>query len=437
MTRDLLRSMRILLSALALLALLAPMAVLVPPSATAAESRSCAWIAKVDPTAVNVLYPDEAASYWVFALPLVRGETIVLRGKYPHSRYFSFTSYDPLLRSADGLHDSAITPDLGSTNPFLPRADRTASRRAYTVTVRPGDRPETAAPNALFTGSQDGTRSNPGLAVVIYRNYLPDAGLGVDGGVGLPSVSVRSVLGEVEMPACAYPTVPDSDLNQMLAALSPPVMTPPLIGSPTPQWTKFVNLPTAVANFATTSLTDSLVSDLLTPVTTTLPSGGFADNPDNKYISTVLSSSYGDVAVIQGTMPTFPSTYQGQRRLGDAQMRYWSMCSEEFVSSRYYDCLVDEEVPLGPGRTFTIMVSTAENRPANATPECGIAWLPMGPAPDTVMILRNMLPALDFPWSIQQARPGHEQEDLGRYYPVTRYHSLAEAEALGCSEAAR
>ncbi len=435
MNRGLRLSKRILLSVLIPVAFLAPLAVV--PAQAATESRSCAWIVKVDPTAANLLYPDEAAAYWAFVLPLLPGQSIVLRGTYPHSRYFSFTTYDPTLRSADGLYDAEIVPDRGSANPFVAGADRTASKRAYTVTVRPGSRPENAPPNALYAGSSDGVSGGLGYAAVIYRNYRPDVGYGEDGGVGLPSVAVRSLFGEVAVPTCNHPTVPQTAFNQALAALSPPVPTPPLLGSPTPQWSKFVNLPTAVTTFATTTLTGSLVGDLLKPLTMSLPTGGFADNPDNKYISTVLSSSHGEVALIEGAMPTFPATHQGQGRMEAAQLRYWSMCSLEFLTTRYYDCLVDDEVSLSPDRSFTIMVSTAAQRPANATQACGIGWLPMGPAPDTVMILRNMLPAPDFTQSVQAARPGHEKEDLGRFYPTTRYLSVAQAEALGCSGGTR
>ena len=143
----------------------------------------------------------------------------------------------------------------------------------------------------------------------------------------------------------------------------------------------------------------------------------------------------GHVAVITGRMPTFPRTYAGQHTMGTGQLRYWSMCSEEFASTRYYGCATDDEVPLGPGRRFTIMVSTAARRPANAVSACGVTWLPAGPAPDTIMIERNMLPGRSFNHSIQAARYGHERADLGAYYPTTRYLTTAAAERLGCTRA--
>lgn len=49
--------------------------------------------------------------------------------------FFSFTasSIYGVIRSY--LYDDAIKPDPGSTNPFLPGANRSAVHRNYTVTV--------------------------------------------------------------------------------------------------------------------------------------------------------------------------------------------------------------------------------------------------------------------------------------------------------------
>jgi hypothetical protein len=401
-------------------------------SASADETRSCAWGLKVDPTGANVLFPDQAAHYWATQLPAVPGETLTLTGRFPHSRYLSFTSYDPALRSADGLSDVAIAPDPGSTNPFRVGADRQATRRSYTVHVVLGDRPTTPAPNTLYTGSTDGSRSHQAFSL-IYRNYRQDAGYGDDGGSRLPDVAVTLPSGQsVPLPTCDEPTVPPNDVNDQVAAAAPPVGYPGLVGTDPPVWRKFYNLPTSAAYTVSTPYTGSAIGDTLSPATTATAPGGFADNPDNKYVATVVSSGLGDVAVIQATLPVTPQTFQGQRRMGDGQLRYWSMCSEEFASGRFYGCLVDDQVPLDHARTYTLMVSTAAHRPRNATTRCGVAWLPMGPAVDTVLLERNMLAAPGFRQSVQRARYGHEQTDLGAYYPRTRYLTVPQAQALGC-----
>lgn len=395
------------------------------------EERSCGWLAKMDPAGFNVLFPDEAAHYWVLQAALLPGDTLRLLGEYPHSRYFSFTTYDPALRSADGIRDIDIRPAKGSTNPFRAGADREAERRSYAVDVVVGDRPTAPKPNTVYTGSQDGSRTSP-IVTLIYRNYRQDAGYGDDGGVGLPDVAVRTAAGDTVIPDCQAPTIPETGLNDSIADAEPLVPFA-LVGAPEPIWRKFYNLPTSAAYFATTPTTGSVVGDTLSPLTTSTASGGFADNPDNKYLTTVVSSGAGEVAVIRGAMPTFADTYRGARRMPAGQVRYWSLCSEEFASGRFYGCLVDDQVPLRAARTFTIVVSPPGLRPSNAYRRCGIAWLPTGPAPDTVLLLRNMLAAPDFTRSIQAARYGHERDDLGRYYPTTTYRTRSQVEAWGCS----
>jgi hypothetical protein len=81
---------------------------------------------------------------------------------------------------------------------------------------------------------------------------------------------------------------------------------------------------------------------------------------------------------------------------------------------------------------YTIVVSSAAHRPAGPLRRCGIDYLTAGPMFDTVLIVRNMLPAPGFRHSIQRARPGRLRSDLGAYFPRIRYVSAARLAALGC-----
>jgi hypothetical protein len=192
-----------------------------------AETRNCAWQAKIDPYGVNALFPDRAARYWLLQLPAAAGMSLDIHGRFPHSRYISFTSYDPALGSVDGLDDARIRPDQGSRNPFLAGASRRVpdGRRAYTVRVVQGPRPSRPAANHLYTGSSDGSRSAAYFSV-IYRDYRPDRGYGDDGGVGLPSVTVRTPAGAVPLPACTAPVAPATGLNDTVAHGALPAATP-------------------------------------------------------------------------------------------------------------------------------------------------------------------------------------------------------------------
>jgi hypothetical protein len=91
--------------------------------------------------------------------------------------------------SAQGLDTTCqLAPDPGSSNPFVPGADRTVTQRSYTAFIEVGSRPAQPAPNTLYTGdSQGGT--------FLYRVYVPDSGRDQKGGVPLPRVTLESADG--------------------------------------------------------------------------------------------------------------------------------------------------------------------------------------------------------------------------------------------------
>ena len=411
-----------LVAALAGTAIAAPLA-LADPTGGPTESRSCAWAVKIDPNGVNALFPDQFARYWVLDLPAAPGTSLTIKGRFPHARYTSFTSYDTALRSADGLPDVAIAPDPGSTNPFVAGASRTTSKRSYTVHVVQGAPPAKRARNTLYTSSADGTKTGTTFLVAL-RIYEPDRGLDDTGGVPLPTVSIDSPGGSVTLPGCAMPTAP-TGTNDVMSQQSAPYRGTKDSGDGPIVWHKFYNLPAA---FAVATGQQPLV-DL---ARSTTPKGGFADNPDNKYVSAVVSTAAAPAVIIQARLPVTPLTRGGEARMQPAQLRYWSMCSNELATERFWGCVMDDELPLSAGRAFTIVVTAAADRPRNARPSCGIAWLPAGPGEDTVLIERNMLPSPDFRDSIQRARYDHERHDLGAYYPTARYASIAQVEKLGC-----
>jgi hypothetical protein len=98
-----------------------------------------------------------------------------------------------------------------------------------------------------------------------------------------------------------------------------------------------------------------------------------------------------------------------------------------------YGCTHDEEVPLDVQGDYTLVISTAANRPSNTTAACGVIWLPAGPTAQTVVILRNMLPAPEFANAIQNATQGTELQTMGPSYPNGRYYTVSAFEQTGCN----
>ena len=126
--------------------------------------------------------------------------------------------------------------------------------------------------------------------------------------------------------------------------------------------------------------------------------GGFYSNRDSAYIYAHLSQVFGPVVVVQGRLPRFPRTYTEPRRMPDAELRWWSLCTgESRVTTRTPDCLADRQVLERSGRNYTVAVSTAANRPSNARASCGVAWLDWGNRGDGagdpnygVLVMRNI-----------------------------------------------
>jgi hypothetical protein len=423
-------------------AALGAFAILVGGAASAAPDRppastgtSCAWPARLDPTVANSLYPDSSANYWITDLPAVPGATLTITGQFPYGRYMSFTSYTPYLFSVDGIHDRQIAPDPGSRNPYLPGADRRVAARNYSVTVVFGPRPASPPPNTLYTTSADGSRTGDTFELA-YRVYLPDKGKDDKGGVPLPGITINLPgAPSVAIPPCRGPGVPSNGLNDAVAEAGFPWPPgPPWPGTDPPVWHRFYNGLTSAATLTDNGLTGKQVSEGMSgQIMEHSSKGGFLDNPDNAYVYAMLSRGYGPVAVLHGRLPTFADTYPHARTMpAGTQLRYWSMCSYEIATERYYGCVADDQVATDANGDFTIVISNPVDRPTNARDACGVSWLPAGPAPESLAIMRNMLPDPAFTNAIQFAGYGSEERDMGAYYPAGHYTTKAAFEAAGC-----
>jgi len=391
-----------------------------------AQERSCGWTVVGGGSEVNVLYPDASATYFVSNLPIPDGGYMEYDGSFPHARYMSFTTFTGQQQSIDGLHDTEIVPDPGSSNPYLPHARRDVEQRDFTVRVVKQQAPADGSrdPNTVYTTNADGSRSGSPISQrVTLRVYAPDRGLGPEGGVPLPTITVVTADGQrTTLPECPFPDVPDAGLTTTLAnaGSGEPAPTDTTVrGEDPPRWRKFTG--------TGASLTDDnpLLRDLG-------GEGGFGDNPDNKYVYTYFAQAFGEVLVLRAKAPTFPATYDGQERMGTGQLRYWSFCSNT-QTTQVYACRQDDQIVTDRLGYYTIVISTAAARPKTATEACGVTWLPAGALPSTLLILRNMLPDPSFAQAIQNTEPGTEEQTMGSYYPRGKYYATtADYERLGC-----
>lgn len=369
-------------------------------------------LTKTDPATVNVLFPDESAVYWTSSFVALPGARIRIQGEFPHARYASFNIYDPQLRPVDAIADAHIEPDPGSVNPFREGADRNAPNRSYTVYVVYGPKPEHPAPNTLYAGT--GTAGAPNVrGALIYRVYTPDRGQDETGGTGIPSAAVQPAdAGPVARSACtnlSKPT-PPGDPNATVAQSNLELPLPGRPATETITWRKFVNLLVTLAG-------DSPSARQLGG------NGGLLSNTHNAYVSAAINREFGKVVALRVKAPAFPQTRGGEPVMGGGQVRYFSICQNEFFTQRFIACAADDQTVLDGDGYATYVISTPEHRPAEATAQCGVTWLPWGPFRAGLLIYRHMLPADDFAESIQNAQHGAEAATMRDYLPAGRYYT--------------
>lgn len=384
-----------------------------------------------DADKVNIAFPDSQAKYWVAAAPITPGTRLRIDGKYPDARYFSFNAYDLAQRPVDAIADVEITPQ-GGANPFS--TEGTAPGGGYTAYLEYGESP-TQNPkvqrkaNTFYSGQVavgPGGLPNGGLVLFIYRIYVSKAGQFFDGGVGLPQLTLETADGSRELgrlPTCAESplpnlggNLPNLGLNNALLGVDIPsqLKLPFPTASYPPRSTKFFGLSEAVLRIVSNQTGRDI------PVDVSIGAGGFLSNVHNAYTTSSFSRRYGDIALVRAKAPTERGASRTAFR--QEQVRYWSLCGNEFATQRYTACSADFQTPLDDEGYFTVVLSDAADRPATAKPENGFTWLPWGPYPDQLMIYRHMLPSPDFTQAIQNVKKTDElTQKMGEYAPQAVY----------------
>jgi len=130
----------------------------------------------------------------------------------------------------------------------------------------------------------------------------------------------------------------------------------------------------------------------------------------------------GPVLVLTGKLPTTPRTGAKVKTMGTGQLRYWSMCqNESLFTTKGAGCAYDAQIPVDRKGNYTIVTSTAGDRPKNATTKCGVAYIPWpkagdgdGNLNDGFLLVRNMLPAPTFKQAIQNTKTPGDEARLSR-----------------------
>jgi len=411
------------------------------------------------------LYPDEGSTYFVGQPKLPPGASLTIRGDYPHERYFSFTVATQLgggtLGGGDFLRDEQIQPDPGSVNPFVQTNSRDASPRSYTLQIVQGSPPAQRPPNTIYTLSND-----PEAPIhLAMRNYIADVGYDGTGNAelqqvdryGLPQVTLnlpdgtqltgeamcQAVRASKDAEAKGYPL---KVWEGLVAKSGNPSPTP---AKPTPVFELFWN-----ADYSITGQFEPnpVQREREHPANN---DGGFANNPDTRYLMASFSLKFGPVYVIQGKMPAYPSTKHREKTwTPGTQVRYWSACTGAAPpSGAGWDCVYDEQVPLDENGGYTLVVSKPEDRPRNAKEECGVKWIDFGKGEGEYPGARSWVnfvymrfmdanpdwtesPANVPPPSATNPYP-QDAYIMKEYFPVAHYETKVQYESHGCPDPIR
>ncbi len=406
-------------------------------------ARSCFWLygpASGDPY-LNIAYPDSATFYWGSAFTMPPGSKLSLEGKFPRSRYISFISYNGAGEPIESVADYLIKPKAGSANPYLPGADRTSAARDYSLEV------VDAAPEGnrktgmnLVGETRDkifAPHYGAGQQSILYRIYVRDKDTDETASGGLPEAVLTMADGKV---------LKGAEACQALKARQPLQLDPAALAVPMSKYYELLAAASKISPYHPAAnppvwyqqLDREALYDIYRgkPLDPNAPksTGGFYPNLDNQYIRTILNRKLGKVFVLRAKAPTTPRTVDGDAKMGTGELRYWSYCSNQgFANTRVNACVHDENVPVAPNGYYTLVVSRAADRPRNAIPQCGVAWLPMADDGDgavdpdvTVLQLRHMLGTQNFPHSVQAVgKPGDEEKSMGEYFPRGRYVSTS------------
>lgn len=411
-------------------------------------TRTCFW--ELGPFGgnpyLNIAWPDTNTHYWGAKFTTPEGAKLELEGQFPHSRYSSFTTYDMRGQPVESLADYLIEPIPGHTNPARQGGDRTATKRSFSIEVLPSGQRDASRDEGFFlegkTAKVIHAPKNEGFQQVLFlRVYTADKGRGIAGGVPLPAPVLTLADGKVlrGMAACEA-------LNaKQLIKIAPDAVGMPawryreLLNSPgKPDTNPATNPATWYAQFERAQY-EAIFTGAVGEYTR--KSEGFYPTVDNNYMRTFINRKFGVIYVMRGKLPKTPKTMNGDpvMDMKDADMRYWSMCSQNgSANTMVLKCLNDEEMVTDKDRNYTLVVSRAADRPRTAFPECGVNWLPMPDDGDGMydadqgnLLMRNQLAKPDFPYAIQGVKkPGDEKSVMGPYLPASFYVNRATFEGL-------
>jgi hypothetical protein len=131
-------------------------------------------------------------------------------------------------------------------------------------------------------------------------------------------------------------------------------------------------------------------------------------------------------------MLTAPHTPKEPVTTPGKDIRGFTVTTYNFWAGICEAAVVDHEIALDGEGYYTLVVSKAENRPANATPENGVTWLNWGDYLDGQLTYRLLLRRSETLTRLRAAvEEGEVDPSIAPYVPRSKHVSRADFEARG------
>ncbi len=372
-------------------------------------AAGCDWSTALDVSNNNYAYPETHSTYWLAVGPTTPAPGMRLRieGRYANARYFSLQVYNGHGAIEGGLADFQITPDVAGTNTFSSDTARSgaAPGGTFTAYVNFEAAPAVADVNTIYRSSaMANANAVRKRTYLILRVYLPANGAGEDGGYGLPTLVLETPGGEIPLSQTPDAAACGQLYNRIVDHSASHIN---LIGKPPHNPPRFQSF-------------KGIANGLLGP--------GVLYNEDSAYVYATTSLRKGELQLVRAQAPTFTDEPSGP---AGPQVRYWSICQNDYVTQAVSACVADADAVLDSGGFFNVVISDPANRPANATVANGFNWLPYGDTQFKGNILyRNLVTSPTFTQGTKDTPVfGDLSRTMGDYAPQATYCSRATFEA--------
>jgi hypothetical protein len=374
-----------------------------------ASGQNSAWekpYAGNDPSVLY--YPDQNAVYFRYGWENNMEQGIVIKGKIPEARYFSFNLYNDYTKSSiAALADHEIVPDEGDSS-------------SYTIYIMPQGK---AGKFQNLIILPDSVR----IASVFLRYYL--ARENIYANKPLPAINIiENGIIRLSQPSIPQPTMSAGDMAKLknLVTANPQMITG-----------KERKLLASAS--ATMKEKEPIISKVMTmPIfkhftdpgsigAFNYNSSGNYPNKDNHYIVMPVVRKKDDVLVVRFKSPTY--TVQ----LGDISknVRYFSLSQgNEYTNTSI--TMHDEQLQVSNDGFIYVVVAKDTKEARSKAKEMGVNFMPWLYKDKIVLILRHMLPSPGFKQSTREvpvfdnrkpAKGQEAQQSIGDYALVGRFIS--------------